>query len=66
MSEYIIIFGPPASGKTLNKAALQEHYKCDHGDESYGMCECPVGKGNVAMAAFLESSEWQGKAVRGG
>ena len=30
MNEYIIILGPPASGKTLNREALRKHYKCDH------------------------------------
>jgi hypothetical protein len=29
-SEFVIVFGPPASGKTLNQAALKAHYKCDH------------------------------------
>lgn len=27
---YVIVFGPPASGKTLNAAALKRHYKCDY------------------------------------
>lgn len=29
-TEYLVIHGPPMSGKTLNAHALKEHYKCDH------------------------------------
>lgn len=27
---YLILHGPPMSGKTLNSEALKRHYKCDH------------------------------------
>lgn len=29
-TEFIIVFGEPRSGKTLNKVALRAHYNCDH------------------------------------
>jgi len=29
MKEIVIVYGPPMSGKTLNKEILAEHFKCD-------------------------------------
>jgi hypothetical protein len=30
MSEFIIIYGPPASGKTINASGMLQRYGCDH------------------------------------
>lgn len=27
---FIIVYGPPASGKTINAERLRKHYRCDH------------------------------------
>jgi hypothetical protein len=29
MKEIVIVYGPPMSGKTLNKEIIAEHFKCD-------------------------------------
>lgn len=42
MPEFVILYGPPASGKTINAKALQERYNCDYvTDEWLGR---PLGK----------------------
>lgn len=30
LPKYVILYGPPRSGKTINKEALRVHYKCDY------------------------------------
>jgi hypothetical protein len=29
LPKFVIVYGPPMSGKTINKEAMREHYKCD-------------------------------------
>jgi hypothetical protein len=36
--EYVHIFGPARSGKTLNKEALKKHYQCDIIVDDLGTC----------------------------
>ena len=36
--EIVIVYGPPKSGKTLNRDAIAKHYSCDaifDGDDAY-------------------------------
>lgn len=55
MPKYTIVYGPPASGKSLNKTALKAHYKCAHvfDDDNYnhGAEKC---RGGVLILSWTD------------
>lgn len=55
-TEYVFVYGPPASGKTLNSKVLQEALGCDAVVENYMGGDLPTGNFGKALV-FLTSSQ---------
>ena len=55
MAEFVIVFGPPGSGKSLNKSALKTHYRCDLVfDDVFDDHEIRQAKGRVLILSHTE------------
>ncbi|MEO0797185.1 MAG: hypothetical protein AAFX93_18685 [Verrucomicrobiota bacterium] len=52
MKRIVIIYGPAASGKTLNKDALRDHYKCDY------ICDAWGGGRHGPSHTFNDGESW--------
>lgn len=49
MTKYIILHGPPRSGKTLNAQALKQHYNCDHVFDGFAVNSRVIGIGGLVL-----------------
>ncbi len=50
----VVIYGPPESGKTINRVALVKHYKCDHVfDSGFDDMQIEESKGRVMVLSHF-------------